>query len=128
MIFTSVDLPAPFSPSSASTEPAWASRSMPCRTSTPPNAFRIPRTSRRKGSRVLTPLAVLQVVVVVDVGGADQLVRHEQVGRDVLALRGLDQVWDTDLAVALREVGRVGDPVRIVLDLAVGRRVGTLAR
>src|SRR3954451_1770786 len=103
MIFTRVDLPAPFSPSSATTEPPTASRSTPCRTSTPPNDFRISRASRRKPSVTCAPLAVgarLRVQLA-DVGRRHRDVRDEQVRRHLLALRGLDQVRDADLAVAL---------------------------
>src|ERR671916_367175 len=46
MILTSVDLPAPFSPSRARIEPPVASRSTPWRTSTPPNDLRTPRAAR----------------------------------------------------------------------------------
>src|SRR5581483_4311378 len=45
-IFTSVDLPAPFSPSRARIEPPATSRSTPWRTSTPPNDLRTPRAVR----------------------------------------------------------------------------------
>src|SRR6516165_3778021 len=47
MILTSVDLPAPFSPRSARIEPGLASRSTPCRTSTPPNDLRTSRALRK---------------------------------------------------------------------------------
>src|SRR5262245_30210177 len=40
--FINVDLPAPFSPASASTSPARTSRSTPCSTGTPANALRTP--------------------------------------------------------------------------------------
>ncbi len=51
----------------------------------------------------------------------------EQVLLDRLAVEQLDDRGDEDLAVALREVGRVGQPLRIAGDLLPGRRIGTLA-
>src|SRR5262245_30528716 len=45
-MFISVDLPAPFSPSSASTSPRWRSRSTWSFARTPGNRFVIPRSSR----------------------------------------------------------------------------------
>src|SRR5262245_38118471 len=42
MIFTAVDLPAPFSPSNASTCPARSSRPTPASACTPPKRFSIP--------------------------------------------------------------------------------------
>src|SRR5215475_10003672 len=116
MILTSVDLPAPFSPSSARTEPPAAVRSTPCRTSTPPNDLRIPRASRRKP--LLKLLAVLGLVVLREIEAVDDDVRDGELRRDRLALDEPDQVRDADLSVPLREVSRVGDPLLVRLDQA----------
>src|SRR6266571_24732 len=149
MILTSVDLPAPFSPSNASTEPPLATRSTPCKTSTPPNDLRIPRTSRwkpgeRPTGRSLTStfpttrstgrcvstrrLAVLGLVVLRQVRPVDDHVLDVERLRDGLSLHELDEVRDTDHAVLFREVRRVGDPLLVVLDQAPGRRIGALPR
>src|SRR3954466_10878093 len=50
----SVDLPAPLSPTSATTSPAWTSKSTSVRASTAPNRFVTPLTSRsgRSGAAV----------------------------------------------------------------------------
>src|SRR5829696_5462604 len=58
-----VDLPAPFSPSSACTSPEARVKSAPRSASTEPNRFRIPKSSRRGGtvsetSRVIVELPV----------------------------------------------------------------------
>src|SRR4029079_19837512 len=113
MILTSVDLPAPFSPSSARTEPPAAVRSTPCRTSTPPNDLRIPRASRRKP--LLKLLAVLGLVVLREVEAVDDDVRDVQLRRNLLPLDEPDQIGDADLAVAVGEVGRVRDQLRVRL-------------
>src|SRR4029079_8072169 len=111
MILTSVDLPAPFSPSSARTEPPAAVRSTPCRTSTPPNDLRIPRASRRKP--LLKLLAVLGLVVLREVEAVDDHVRDVQLLRNRLALDEPDQIRDAELAVPLRELGRARDPLLV---------------
>src|SRR4051794_39091984 len=46
MHLTSVDLPAPLSPTRAVTSPAWALRAMSCRTWTGPKLLSMPRNSR----------------------------------------------------------------------------------
>ena len=48
-IFISVDLPAPFSPSSTCTSPARSSRSTPSSATTPGNCLRMPRICRTGG-------------------------------------------------------------------------------
>src|SRR5919109_3633804 len=104
MILTSVDLPAPFSPSRARTEPPAATRSTPWRTSTPPNDFRIPRASSRKPVFKISRLAVLQLVELRDVRARDDRVRHEQLRRHLPSLDQADEIGHADLAVSLREV------------------------
>ena len=46
MILTSVDLPAPLSPTSATISPVYTSRSTCSRATTPPKVLRIPRMAR----------------------------------------------------------------------------------
>src|SRR3954468_10395867 len=145
MILTSVDLPAPFSPSSARTEPPVATRSTPCSTSTPPNDLWIPRASSRKrgerpapgrslasiGAAAVTGcarLAALRLVVLRQVRRRDDHVRDVQLLRDRLVLDDPDQVRDADHAVLLGEVRRVGDPLLVRLDQAPRGRVRALAR
>src|ERR1700753_2226122 len=107
---TSVDLPAPFSPSSATIEPAPASRSTPWRTSTPPNDFLTPRARRSAfmtGSLVLVrprPLLAGLRVDVPDVGRSDHAVRHVDVARLGLPVDHREERRDDRLAVVLREV------------------------
>ncbi len=48
-MFESVDLPAPFSPSSACTSPSAASKSTPSLATTPGNRFVIPRSATAAG-------------------------------------------------------------------------------
>src|SRR5215204_3921117 len=50
MIFISVDLPAPFSPTSAWISPALRSKSIPWRTLTPSNALVMPRAASTTAS------------------------------------------------------------------------------
>jgi hypothetical protein len=52
-IFISVDFPAPFSPMSATTSPAWTSRSTSLSATTPGNLLLIP-VIRRTGSRFVS--------------------------------------------------------------------------
>src|SRR5579871_1385757 len=131
MIFTSVDLPAPFSPRRARIEPGAASRSTPWRTSTPPNDLRTPRTLRsavmrsRTGARLLAGLGV----DLGDVRRRDHLVVGVHVPRFLLALDQRDQDRDDPEAVELREVRRVVDPVLercLAADVRPRRRVASL--
>src|SRR3954452_13031219 len=57
----SVDLPAPLSPTSATTSPAWTSKSTSVRASTAPNRFVTPFTSRsgRSGAAVAEAVVTL---------------------------------------------------------------------
>src|SRR5579864_4927615 len=108
---TSVDLPAPFSPSSATIEPPAASRSTPWRTSTPPNDFRTPWALRR---RVTGPGAFRRLLAGARVDGPDVRLRDDAVvDVDGLRLRlAVDQRQeerDERVAALLGEVGRVVD-------------------
>src|SRR5579863_990940 len=57
MILTSVDLPAPFSPTSACTSPAWIAKSTPFSACTPANAFvmDVASSKRSPGRRNILP-------------------------------------------------------------------------
>src|SRR6476469_578566 len=64
MVLTSVDLPAPLSPTRATTSPAWTSKSMSLSACTAPKRFETPdsdRTAVFAGERVAV-MSVLQVV------------------------------------------------------------------
>src|SRR5689334_10726330 len=64
MVLTSVDLPAPLSPTRATTSPAWTSKSMSLSACTAPKRFETPdsdRTAVVAGERVAV-MSVLQVV------------------------------------------------------------------
>src|SRR6476619_6018885 len=64
MVLTSVDLPAPLSPTRATTSPAWTSKSMSLSACTAPKRFDTPdsdRTAVVAGERVAV-MSVLQVV------------------------------------------------------------------
>src|SRR5215212_11509090 len=129
MILTRVDLPAPFSPRRASTEPPVASRSTPWRTSTPPNDLRMSFAWRAKVTPRprCWPLASAGGgfrIDGADVVGVDDLVLGEDLGGDRLALEGLHHVRDQERAVALREVGHRPDVIRVAGDLLPGRRIG----
>src|SRR2546428_2373618 len=79
MILTRVLLPAPFSPTSACTSPAWTSKSTPRSARTAPNDLVTPRSSRI-GSTLLRPAFDVEDLAqlgrdraVVGVGGHDLL-------------------------------------------------------
>src|SRR5258706_3366959 len=63
MALMSVDLPAPLSPTSAATSPAWTSKSTSVRASTAPNRFVTPLTSRsgRSGAAVAEAVVTLSL-------------------------------------------------------------------
>src|SRR6188768_2234879 len=113
MILTSVDLPAPFSPRRASTEPPTASRSTPWRTSTPPKDLRIWRAWNSMVMCSPAPCVGRGVsglarrrsrVHLADVVLVDEDVLDVQLGRDFLAVEQVDHRRHDRLAVLLREI------------------------
>src|SRR6476659_5988218 len=132
MILTSVDLPAPFSPSRASTEPPMASRSTPWRTSTPPNDLRMPLAWRAKVMRHHLGHQTASAgrrfrVDVADVVLVDDDVFGEDVLGDRLALERLHHVRDEQGAVALGEVRHRRDVVRVAGDVLPDGGIRALA-
>src|SRR6187397_751145 len=102
-IFISVDLPAPFSPSRARTEPPVATRSTPWRTSTPLNDFVMPATSTTARSASAADLSSSkgsagELVIVTDRLARHRHERNEQVLGDFFAVDRLDHVRDPDPA------------------------------
>jgi hypothetical protein len=57
MVFTSVDLPAPLSPTSATTSPALTSKSTPPSACTAPNRFSTPRSESKAPFEVICVLS-----------------------------------------------------------------------
>src|SRR5215472_4462658 len=96
-MFISVDLPAPFSPSSACTSPRRTSSDTSSLATTPGNSLRMPRISRTSSSLTLT------VAMLSPVGGrAKSNSPSRRVGSSLLAQRG-------------RRRERAGDDLRLVL-------------
>src|SRR5258705_13945052 len=117
-----VDLPAPLSPTSATTSPAWTSKSTSVRASTAPNRLVTPLTSRsgRSGAAVAEAVVISSLDSLLDtvllarsgVGAGADLRRRPVLVRDH---RRLDRVGghsldrelerrDVDLAVVLGRV------------------------
>src|SRR5512144_1885442 len=123
MILPRVDLPAPFSPTSACTVPRSMARSMPCSACTPPKRLSMPRAStwgwappgaQPPGPSVMSlPLRLELVHVLLR---DDRAVRRQ--GRLLLvvfhrlrhrlAAHGLDRDVARDLAHGVRDIGIVG--------------------
>src|SRR4051812_1229572 len=59
MTFTNVDLPAPLSPTSPMTSPAWTSKSTPLRACTAPKRFVMPRNSSSGAESVMVMAGLL---------------------------------------------------------------------
>src|SRR4051812_31684609 len=79
MTFTSVDLPAPLSPTRATTSPAWTEKSTPDSACTAPKRFEMPRSSRTG-------------VVSVMSGDLSCLLADARVGAGLLVLAGADLI------------------------------------
>src|SRR5215203_501328 len=85
MIFTSVDLPAPFSPTSAWISPARSSKSTPSRARAPANRLTMP-SMRRRGSPVIARSATLIRVrdELCRVASVEETVGEQDCRRDLL--------------------------------------------
>src|SRR3954447_22171564 len=87
----SVDLPAPFSPTSACTSPGSSANETSSSATTPEKRLVTSRTSRIGSSATLTSVRVLDVVA--GVGLVEQAVLDDHLGRDRLAVEeALDRV------------------------------------
>src|SRR5262249_31794773 len=98
------------------------SRATPRRASTPADGLRMAVAGWRTlappaaGSAFAACSAFGEFIHLFDVFAVHKLVRNEQFFVDLFAVDRFQQVWDADFAVALREVGGVGDPLRVVFD------------
>src|SRR3954469_20627872 len=123
MHFTSVDLPAPLSPTSAVTSPGWTARSMSCRTWTGPKLLFRARISRMGSDNAFLLLVAGPYVV----SGHRVLRRCDQLlldaHRGALGLDALADVRDRERArvdhvhhVGLRDdLGREQQRLQVVL-------------
>src|SRR4051794_3430177 len=121
----SVDLPAPFSPTSAWTSPSTTSRPTPLRATTPGNVL---TTSVRRRTTRASGMSLRRLPVLAD-RGLRQLVRGVEVGRGA---RYADRVLTADRVLEERELVRarllVGEPLRGGDRLAGGHPAEPVAR